>query len=328
MRYSFLDSFCGGFQVTSSEKNNLEPVGFLALIEPPFRKKFLFFILGLMCILGFQYMCWKEKVIEMPPADYAKFAVDLEVTQKMRYGFCLAYHGAFLVKTANTEELNSVMADKKKGSAAREDKEEEQEEGYEDDGDSISEQKLPEGEEHAGVKRALLRELELVPIKTMMETALYSSAFFLVFWGPSLLTKLEIFLSGGPLRREFWAGAIPGITGFWLMDQPLLVLEYGPPLFSNWIGPGALSYSTGLHPVSSGCGMTISYRNVIEQIIFWPSVFYLPIGGIIPEWAQGYLFYAIFAPSYYGVMWGSFRAAWFDFRNRKRRQENLPFSKE
>jgi len=312
----------------SDEKNNLEPVGFLARKGSQFRKKILFFMLGPICILGFQYMSWNEKVIEIPVADYAKMAVDLKVTERVRYGFCLSYHGAFLVKTVNTEELNSAIADKEKDLPKREEKDKEQEENYEDAWDSISEPNRTEGEEDAGVRRAMRHELDLVPIKTMMETALYLGTFFFFFWGPSRLIKLRFLSSCSPFWRDFWAGSIAGMIGFWMMALPLIVLDYGPPLFSNWVGPGALSYSTGMRLLSSGGGMTISYRNVIEQIIFWPSVFYLAIAGIIPQWAQSPIFYAIFAPFYYGGIWGLCRAMWIDSRERKWRREMLLSSKE
>lgn len=314
--------------MTSNEENNLGAVGFLARKGPQFKRKLLFFLLGLMCILGFQYMSWKEKVIEMPPADYAKLAVDLKVTEKMRYGFCLAYHGAFLVKTENINSPNSAIKDKGKDSAKRKEKDKEQGEDYEDDWESISEANRTEGEEDVGVKKTMLDELELVPIKTMMESALYLGVFFLVFWGPSRLIKQRFLSSCSPFWREFLTGTISGMICFWVMVMPLIVLDYGPPLFSNWIGPGAMSYSTGMRPVSSGGGMTISYRNVVEQLIFWPLVFYLAIAEIIPEWGQDYIFYVLFAPFYHGGIWGLCRAMWIDFRKSKWRRKKLPFSKE
>ena len=131
----------------------------------------------------------------------------------------------------------------------------------------------------------------------------------------------------GAFWRDFWAGTISGMIGFWLMALPLILLNYGLPLFSTWVGPGALSYSTGMRSASFGSGMTVSYRNVVEMLVFWPSIFYLSIAEMIPERVQAYIFYFIFAPSYYGGQLGLLRAMWLDFRRIRGRRKGSPSSK-
>jgi len=95
------------------------------------------------------------------------------------------------------------------------------------------------------------------------------------------------------------------------------MLNYGYPLFSNWIGPGALSYSTGTVPISYGGGLTVSYRMIIELLILFPQIFYSFFAEMIPELVQDFIFWGLFAPSFCGVIWSLNRMMWLDFRRAK-----------
>ncbi len=266
-------------------------------------KKWLIVYLGFsMLVVGFHYLAWRGKVRSIPPADFAKRAVELKTTEDMRYGYLLSWHGAFLVKTENRDLKNLVTEDEgtKPGTHGGNDEEQSQ---SSDVSDSLSDPDRTE-EEDFNVYEAMRRELDLVPLKTFLEIVLYLTALLILFRGPFLLDKLRFLPACGPTWRYYWAGAISGAISFWVMAMPLIVLDYGPPLFSNWIGPGALSYSSGPILVSHGGGMTVSYRNMIETLIFWPGAFYSIFEEIIPSRAQDFIFFGIFAPFLYGGIWG------------------------
>jgi hypothetical protein len=242
--------------------------------------------------------------------------MDLKVTKETRYGFVQSYHGAFLVKTENIDLENAAKKDKGAKSDTQ-DKNNEEENSISDVSGSISKPGRTEKSDISSVAAAMREELELVPIKTVLEITLYLIAFLLIFWGPSGLIKMRFLPAFKPFWRQFWAGTISGAMCFWIMIMPLIMLNYGYPLFSTWIGPGALSYSTGTVPISYGGGLTVSYRMIADLLIFCPNIFYLSFAEYIPNWAQEFIFFGMFAPSLCGVIWGIHRMMWMDFRRAK-----------
>lgn len=255
-------------------------------------------------------------------SDYAENAVDLKVTKDMRYGFVWSYHGSFLVKTENTIRLRATDQKDKKTPPIPQ--------GEDDEAtDHESGMLNPNtGTQHLDddqmfkVPTQMREELELVPAKTALETCLYLTVFSLIFRGPSWLVNRRRFF---PMRssswRNFWAATVSGTVCFWIMSLPFIIFHYGHPLFSTWIGPGAMSYSVGSVPSSYGPGMTISYRLVYEMLTFFPKIFFLSFAEHLPEWSQTIIFFGLFVPAFYGAyVTATCRLIWVDIKKRFQRE--------
>jgi hypothetical protein len=278
------------------------------------RKRLFCYILGVTGIFCFQWLCWKGKVVEFPPEKYDKaYVVDLKFTPKMRYGYVQGLHGAVLVKTEN--RITQLSSPEEVGIAST------GQEGNKLESDivPILDPEFESGSNEAaiGVREAMLTELDLVPVKTALEIMLYLGAFSIVFWGPRRIEKTNFLSPCTPFRRDLFAGCLCWAISIWVLTMPLLLLHYGPPLFSTWVGPGAMVYSTGIQPHSFGPGMTVSYRNLIEAILFFPTAFFMSTTETIPKWVQYYLLHVLFVPCFYAMQGGLFRALWLD-RQRKR----------
>ena len=201
----------------------------------------------------------------------------------MAHGYIVLHHGAVLVKMRNTGPLPST---ERPGSQA------------ETDADiGGNEADMAADDE---VRAVMARELDLVAVKTALELALYVA---LLLWGFFGIRWFRSKLIGGSDRRLRWfaAGVASWIIPWTFAASPLLLLGYGNPLFTNWMGPGALSWSTG-YPISWSPGLSVSYRWFIEMASFWPVLLlatvahavmhYLPAmsGGMV-VWIAGVLFY-------------------------------------
>lgn len=287
-----------------------------------FKKIPIIFVIGCMLILYFQYEAWKFKVLYVSPSDYAENAVDLKVTQGMRYGFVWSYHGSFLVKTENTISLRGTEQKDRKIPPMPQ---------GEDDKATDRESRVLNpnaGTQHKyddqmfKVPIQMREELELVPAKTALETCLYLAVFSLISSGPSLLVNRRRFLPMCSTSwRNFWAATVSGTVCFWIMSLPFILFHYGHPLFSTWIGPGAMSYSVGSVPASYGPGMTISYRVVYEMLTFFPRIIFLSSAEPLPEWSQAIIFFGLFAPAFYGAyLTATYRLIWVAIKKRFQRE--------
>jgi uncharacterized membrane protein (DUF485 family) len=197
------------------------------------RRRRLVRTIPIIVILYFHVGLLIGKIPRLDRDMYRLAAVDLGVTRFIRWGYVVPHHGAILVWTANVP-----------GSA-------------------------PEAAEHSQhLEQFMQRELVLVPIKFVAELVLYFTFLGWVRWGCSWLTA-AIFSQQASIGRSLLAGALSWGIGWTLLIWPLLLLDYGAPIYSTWAGPGALSWSTPHLPVSFGPGLTISYRPVIETFGLW-----------------------------------------------------------
>jgi hypothetical protein len=219
-----------------------------------------------MAILLLQWMMLRAKVPTIPEAIYKEDAVDLRVTPKWRYGYAMLHHGAILVRTRNTSNQPTD---------------------------------IPSGP-HDEIWSAMDNEFRLIPTKTILESLLYLSLLVYALYGSSWLTDKIVAEKKGPLAA-FVTKTILWMVAWTIASSPLLVGGYGEPLYSTWIGPGALSYSGPYWRISSGCGLTVSYRPFIEIIATGPRLCAVLIGDSIKHlpkisdraylWIAGLIFY-------------------------------------
>jgi hypothetical protein len=211
-------------------------------------------------------------VQRISPEEYSRYASDLSVTAKWRYGYIVPHHGAHLVKAPTPETVPHLD----RGSS-----------GDSDDKEIFS---------------AMSHELDTYPLKAALEALLYS---FLVGYALLALWLRDKFAakSSGYSRRILFEGAIWAL-GWTLACLPLLCFGYGSSLFSTWEGPGALSYS-GPYPgiITMIPGETISYRPLLEtasaiSMISKIAVEATGLGRFLPDvtisqfvWIWGVLFY-------------------------------------
>jgi hypothetical protein len=174
-----------------------------------------YFILAAAIVLALQILCLEIRTPAVTPEFFNKRAMELKVTRNWRYGFVQLWHGAVLLKTRNHEPQTVPAA-----------------------------QTFPEGPgwEVAAVMR---RELEALPVKAALEACLYISLLAYVFFGWGRLKEALLAKAGS--RGRLLLAHVLGWTTLWLIaGLPLLVWGYGTPLFTNCVGPGALS-SSGLY---------------------------------------------------------------------------------
>jgi hypothetical protein len=191
--------------------------------------KWTLFAAALVLMLLVQAISLRGKVLRVEASEYSDVAVELEVTSHWRYGYVTAYHGARLVRTPNVP-LQVRQFDPASGD----------------------------------VGAAMDKELHLVPRKAALETALY---LFLLFYGFFVAPWAAESNPVGIFSRIRHAGfvAVLWVQGWTFLAAPAVLWGYGEPIYSTWSGPGALSSSGPyLCSLSSGPGMTVSYRGVFE----------------------------------------------------------------
>jgi hypothetical protein len=107
-------------------------------------------------------------------------------------------------------------------------------------------------------------ELKRVLLKAAAETALYLS---LVLYGFFLAPWIVARIRARTPRRFLRAVtmALLWALGWTILAAPFLLRGYGYPLYSTWVGPGALSWSGPyLCSPSFSSGLTVSYRGLFE----------------------------------------------------------------
>ncbi|MCP4541890.1 MAG: hypothetical protein GY832_32575 [Chloroflexi bacterium] len=230
------------------------------------RLRLIAFLCLALCFALIQLEFLSHKVWEIEPTSYSN-AVELKVTRTWRYGFYPGHHGATLVKTRNVSE-------------------------------AAPENSCSDESELCAI---LKRELGLVPIKTILELALYLGILGYTLFASRWVSNRFI-PEQGPRYLKISAEAFLWIIGWTLTLLPLIVFGYGRSLYTNWEGPGALSSSGMYLEVTLTPGMTVSYRSWLELIALLPITTFEAVGVVqllygmplkLFLWIVGALFFSL-----------------------------------
>lgn len=278
----------------------------MSLIDLLVRKKRLtYFILSLVFIIGVQWGALALKILTVKPETYHNLAVDLKITPEYRYGYNWSWHGVILVKTPNVEGSSPKVLDEELPTDG--DSDEPLPKEYSTDNDhvigSTPEDQTPFLSDRS--LEAIMRdELALVPLKFTLSLALYIVMLLYVFFGVRwIMNKLHINKWRNIGQCSFMAAAW---IIFWMLAfLPFGLYGYGYPLHTDWEGPGALLYCYLPFKISTGNGLTISYRYVIDILSSYPLMLlaviaqgfqYLPVIGSkiqLSLTCMGSLFYGL-----------------------------------
>ena len=198
-------------------------------------RRFKYFVLAVVVVVGLQALIFHLWIPEVKSAYFAHNAVELKITPRWRYGYVRSWHGAVLVKARNGPGLKGLSRK--------------------------SQPYVPDAETFAIMQRQLKR----LPTKAGLEAALYLVIIAYVFyvWG---WLKLGL-LTERPTRIRVLGAEILGWTVLWLIIAlPLLLWGYGTPLFSNCLGPGALSSSGIFLGAGPAFSSTVSYRGLLMVV--------------------------------------------------------------
>lgn len=243
-------------------------------------KRLTCFILTLVFVIGMQWAALALKILTVKPETYRKRAVDLKITSEYRYGYGWSWHGAILVKTPNVEGASPKVLDEEP--PADGDSDEPLPDVYSIDNDHVI-KSTPQDQTPVLPDRSLeliMRdELALVPLKFTLELALYIVMLLYLFFGVRwILNKLHVNRWRNIGQCSFMAAAW---IVFWMLAfLPFGLYGYGYPIHSNWEGPGALSYSYFPFKMSTGSGLTISYRYVIDLLSMYPLMLFAFIAQV------------------------------------------------
>jgi hypothetical protein len=235
------------------------------------------FVAALVLMLLLLGMCLRDKVLNVEASVYSSEATELQVSSHWRYGYIATYHGARLVRTPNVPLRVS--------------------------------QRDPESDD---VWVVMNNELRLVPLKAVLETALY---LLLLIYGFFLAPWIAASIRAQIQRRILRAGSVAVLwaVGWTIVATPNLMWGYGEPIYSTWSGPGALSSSGPyLCSMSYGPGLTVSYRGVFEATAPCLAAMLFGSTGLprnLPElsdagylWLLGVMVYGIMGPVWqYGI---------------------------
>jgi hypothetical protein len=194
-----------------------------------------YFLLAAGVVLGLQMLCLEFRVPSIRPELYAENAVDLKVTRTWRYGYVQLWHGAVIVKTRNTDHTAKDIWE-------------------------------PQSFKSEGaVYSVMQREFQDLPWKAACEAALYLVILAYIFFGWDRLKRT-------PLARRRSRGRLLLTTVFawtllWMIaGLPLLIWGYGTPLFTNCVGPGALSSSGVFLGAAPPYSSTVSYHFLLAAL--------------------------------------------------------------
>lgn len=191
-------------------------------------------VVGLALVGLFQWQLGAIHRVDAWSFDW--FAVELDRSHAWRYGHILQHHGAVLVKTRLTPEAPPL--------------------------------RLPSPDDRLSAAMAL--ELRGASLRTVLELLFYAA-----LWG----------LARFVLPRMPWPH-VRSVTSRWpalaraalttsafvtAAMTPYLLTGYGEPLFSNQMGPGALS-STGMVPTTGAVLSAVSYGMLLEALLMWPMI--------------------------------------------------------
>lgn len=252
-------------------------------------RRFRYFVLAMAGAVGLQVLFFHLRIPEVKPKYFAHEAVELKITPTWRYGYVQLWHGAVLVKARNGPAL--------KGSSCWI-------QPYEAD---------PE------ISALMRRELNSLPTKAGLEAALYLVIIGYVFYVWDWL-KLAL-LTERPTRIRVLGAEILGWTVLWLiMALPLLLWGYGTPLYTNCLGPGALSCTKIFLGAAPAYSLTVSYHFLLAIVapwflvlawpVFWIAAHFPRISEGLVVWLAGLQFLGLVGLARGGMM------AWK--RNKKR----------
>ncbi len=237
------------------------------------KKRLAFFVVSLVLVIGMHWMALSQKIRAVEPAAYRSRAVDLKVTPKYRYGYCWSWHGAVLIKTVNVEGASPEVLDGEHPFDFYPDKRSPDEcLAHNGRAPGLSPDEQRAFLQESSVDVIMKDELSLVPLKFTLELALYIVMLMYAFFGVRWMRhRLHDDRSRNFDQCTFTALAW---MVFWiLVFLPLGLYRYGYPVYSTWEGPGALISSTIPFKMSSGSGLTVSYRHVIEFFSMYPLMF-------------------------------------------------------
>ena len=234
------------------------------------RRRFIYFIVTAGAVLALQAFFLELRVPAIPPVSFAEEAVELKVTPKWRYGYVQLWHGAVLVKARNLDQPATY------GRLA------------------------PTAGPEPGIAAIMRRDLDALPGKAALEACLYLALLAYVFFGWGWLKRG--LLAQGRTRGRLLMAHVSGWLGFWLIaGAPLLLWGYGTPLFTNCMGPGALS-SSGIYlgrvPAYSS---TVSYHFLLAALAPACLIPLIPISlalAWLPKFTEGQVLWLRSLPSF------------------------------
>jgi hypothetical protein len=213
------------------------------------------FILAAGAVMAVQALCLELRIPAVKPEFFDREAVEIKLTPKWRYGYVKLWHGAVLVKARNRDiEAEEIW-------------------------------KIPPEGPELDVAAAMHQELAAFPIKAVLEVFLYVSLLAYVFFGWGWLK--QALLAKGHSRGRLLMAHVLGWLGLWLIaGAPLLLWGYGTPLFTNCVGPGALSASGIYLGQAPAYSFTVSYHYLLAALAPVCLIFLAPISFAL-VWLPG-----------------------------------------
>lgn len=198
-----------------------------------------FFFLATGAMLAIQALCLESRIPAVKPEFFKESVVELKVTPKWRYGYIQLWHGSVLVKARNREPETLQ--------------------------DGFQAEPIPTGWPDREMAAIMRRELEALPGKAAQEAGLYSGLLWYIFFGWGRLER--VFIARGRTRGRLLTARVSGWVILWLIaGMPLLLWGYGTPVFTNCVGPGALSASGISLGQAPGYSSTVSYKLMIGAL--------------------------------------------------------------
>ena len=176
----------------------------------PEKERRIIFCATAAAVVALQWLAFSFRIAEIEPEIYFRRAIELEVSADWRYGYVTSWHGAVLVKTPNrAQEVPEPPVD-------------------------------PEDEPDPEIEQIMYQELKALNRKAVLELGLYLGSLLYAFFGMARLRY--ILLGQDPGRWRVLISEILFWLGLWyILAMPLALWGYGTPLFTNCVGPGALS---------------------------------------------------------------------------------------
>jgi hypothetical protein len=191
-------------------------------------------VVGLACVVFLQWQLGAMHRVDARSFD--RFAFELERSQAWRYGYVLQYHGAVLVKTRLTPGAPPLRP--------------------------------PRPDDRLAV--AMMLELRGASVRAVAELVFYAALWALARFGLSRISwpRTRSVTSPWPALARAAIAMAAFVTA---AMTPYLLAGYGEPLFSNHMGPGAMS-STGLVPTTGAVVSAVSYGMLLEALLMWPMI--------------------------------------------------------
>jgi hypothetical protein len=243
----------------------------------PEKNRRIIFCAAAVAIVAFQWLAFSFAITEIEPEIYFRRAVELEVSGEWRYGYVYLWHGAVLVKTPNlAQKVPEPPVD-------------------------------PEDEPDLELDRIMREDLEALPRRGLLELLLYLTCLGYACFAMGPVRRA---LQGtNPGRLRVVSSEVLVWTGLWyIIAMPLPTWGYGTPVFTNCMGPGALSWSgISLGTSPAPYSFTVTYTYLMAAVTCWLPMLLciagvsLLISVLIPGasegmiiWLSGFLWFSIF----------------------------------